>query len=61
MRKGTVKVNCVNKKGGLNVASFSTLCCVSESNLQKTVIWRKQNEEGEKILNKLLRKITVYL
>lgn len=61
MRKGTVKVNCVNKRGGLNVASFLTLCCVSESNIQRTVKWRKQNEEREKIFNKLLRKMAIYL
>lgn len=61
MRKKTVKVNNVNKRGGLNVASFLTLCSVSGSNIQRTVKWRKQNEEREKILNKLLRKTTGYL
>lgn len=48
MRKGTVEVNCVNKRGDLNVAGFLTLSCVSESNVQRTMKCRKQHEKGRK-------------
>ena len=40
---------------------FLTLCHLTENNIQRTMKLRKQNEEMEKIHNKVLRKFTGYL
>jgi len=40
---------------------FLTLCYLTENSIQRRMKLRKQNEEREKIHDKVLRKFTVYL